>query len=172
MHRKSGSHANRPGRSPAARFLLELETAARLKEQELSEALLRVEAVEALHERMLAKVIRDGLSPDDEARSVAQLLDQQRRMIAETSLPALFAEVDAAYARYQKALDCCRIANDTAEPAAVARELARLLFPEGASAVERQAVDRLARWLHAYFWVAPDDRADRRVRACWRRISP
>jgi hypothetical protein len=160
---KSGTIA-RPLKARSVHFLEELDSEIALREQRLEATLRKAEAVEALHDRMLAKAERDG-------GDVTLLKEQRRRLIAEVDLPALFASVDVAIERYQAVLAACEVANGTPFPEAIREGLARTMFPEGPSGAQGKALGRLAQALHAYFWIGPDDRRDRRVRACWARLE-
>lgn len=150
----------RPLKSRSVHFLEELDATVALREQRLEATLQKAEAIESLHDRMLAKAARDGLA-------VERLQEQRRRLIAETGLPALFAAVDAAIERYEAVLAACELANAQPEPEAVRQELGEMLFPQGTTRMQAHALERLAEALHAYFWISPDDRHDQRVRACW-----
>lgn len=144
----------------AGHLLAELDAAVLDREREATAAMRRMEAIAALHERMLTGSRQEGM---------ATMLNQFEHLAAETDVPGRFAALDSALACYETALDCFMIANRRRSGKAIREGLCALLLTDDASNADRRAVADLARALHDYFWVAPSDEADRRIRASWDR---
>lgn len=156
-------------------FLEELSLEVERTEAALTEAIRRLAAIDALHERMMDKVERDAPQPDQRALQLGRLTAQRDRMVNEINFPALYSAHEEAILRHERVFEAIMIGNRFSLESVIRINLRRMLFGKTEchhlAPQDRDALKALARAIRDYLWVFPSDATDARIRESWHRLE-